>query len=80
MKRFSDWIGRRITHWLTKVCSRLLAEAFSSVNFPVLPFIDRRDDGSVREAERLAERLIQVNAFANYGKSRRKPHSPAHAA
>jgi hypothetical protein len=30
------------------VCSSLLAEAFSSVNFPVLPFIDRRDDGSVR--------------------------------
>lgn len=30
------------------VCSSLLAEAFGSVNFPVLPFIDRRDDGTVR--------------------------------
>lgn len=30
------------------VCSSLLAEAFSAVNFPVLPFIDRRDDGTVR--------------------------------
>lgn len=30
------------------VCSSLLAEAFNAVNFPVLPFIDRRDDGSVR--------------------------------
>ncbi len=30
------------------VCSCLLAEAFASVDFPVLPFIDRRDDGSLR--------------------------------
>lgn len=30
------------------VCSCLLAEAFSSVDFPILPFIDRRDDGTVR--------------------------------
>lgn len=30
------------------VCSTLLAEAFMSVNFPILPFIDRNDDGSVR--------------------------------
>ncbi len=30
------------------VCSSLLAEAFSSVDYPVLPFIDRRDDGTVR--------------------------------
>lgn len=30
------------------VCSCLLAEAFSTVDFPILPFIDRRDDGSLR--------------------------------
>lgn len=30
------------------VCSTLLAEAFGSVDFPILPFIDRGDDGSVR--------------------------------
>ncbi len=30
------------------VCSTLLAEAFNKINFPILPFIDRRDDGSVR--------------------------------
>jgi Permuted papain-like amidase enzyme, YaeF/YiiX, C92 family len=30
------------------VCSSLLAEAFGAVDFPVLPFIDRRDDGTVR--------------------------------
>lgn len=30
------------------VCSCLLAAAFNSVNFPILPFIDRRADGSVR--------------------------------
>ncbi len=30
------------------VCSCLLAEAFSSVDFPVLPFIDRQDDGTLR--------------------------------
>jgi len=30
------------------VCSCLLAEAFSSVDFPILPFIDRSDDGSLR--------------------------------
>jgi hypothetical protein len=30
------------------VCSCLLAEAFSSVDFPILPFIDRRDDGTLR--------------------------------
>jgi hypothetical protein len=30
------------------VCSSLLAAAFSSVNFPILPFIDRSEDGSLR--------------------------------
>lgn len=30
------------------VCSTLLAEAFDSVNFPILPFIDRSEDGSMR--------------------------------
>lgn len=30
------------------VCSTLLAEAFSTVDFPILPFIDRAEDGSVR--------------------------------
>ena len=30
------------------VCSGLLAEAFNTVDFPILPFIDRREDGSVR--------------------------------
>jgi len=30
------------------VCSCLLAEAFNSVNFPILPFIDRTDEGAVR--------------------------------
>lgn len=30
------------------VCSTLLAEAFGKVDFPILPFIDRDDDGSVR--------------------------------
>lgn len=30
------------------VCSSLLASAFNSVNFPILPFIDRDDDGSLR--------------------------------
>lgn len=30
------------------VCSTLLAEAYSSVDFPILPFIDRAEDGSVR--------------------------------
>lgn len=30
------------------VCSSMLAEAFSKVNFPILPFIDRSDDGAVR--------------------------------
>lgn len=30
------------------VCSTLLAEAFNEVDFPILPFIDRGDDGSVR--------------------------------
>ncbi|MBL3526522.1 MAG: hypothetical protein JMN27_01800 [gamma proteobacterium endosymbiont of Lamellibrachia anaximandri] len=30
------------------VCSCLLAEAFNQVNFPILPFIDRSDDGSIR--------------------------------
>lgn len=30
------------------VCSTLLAESFDTVDFPVLPFIDRADDGSVR--------------------------------
>jgi hypothetical protein len=30
------------------VCSSLLAAAFSTVNFPILPFIDRSQDGSVR--------------------------------
>ena len=30
------------------VCSSLLAEAFSTVDFPILPFIDRSDSGAVR--------------------------------
>ena len=30
------------------VCSSLIAEAFSSVDFPILPFIDRGQDGSLR--------------------------------
>lgn len=30
------------------VCSCLLAEGFSTVDFPILPFIDRRDDGTLR--------------------------------
>lgn len=30
------------------VCSSMLAEAFGAVDFPVLPFIDRSADGSVR--------------------------------
>ena len=30
------------------VCSSLIASAFNSVNFPILPFISREDDGSVR--------------------------------
>jgi hypothetical protein len=30
------------------VCSHLIAEAFMSVNYPILPFIDRREDGSLR--------------------------------
>ncbi|MGD9163582.1 MAG: YiiX/YebB-like N1pC/P60 family cysteine hydrolase [Chromatiales bacterium] len=30
------------------VCSSLIASAFNSVNFPILPFIDREGDGSVR--------------------------------
>lgn len=30
------------------VCSKLLAEAFNSIDFPILPFIERNDDGSVR--------------------------------
>ena len=30
------------------VCSSLLASAFNCVDFPILPFIDRDDDGSVR--------------------------------
>lgn len=30
------------------VCSTLLAEAFDVVDFPILPFINRADDGSIR--------------------------------
>ncbi len=30
------------------LCSGLLAEAFSCVDFPILPFIDRSDDGALR--------------------------------
>ena len=30
------------------VCSTLIAEAYGSVDFPILPFIDRGEDGSVR--------------------------------
>ncbi len=30
------------------VCSTLLAEAFGEVDFPILPFIDHADDGSLR--------------------------------
>lgn len=35
-------------HPTRTVCSTLLAEAFDAVDFPILPFIDRADDGSVR--------------------------------
>jgi len=30
------------------VCSSMLAEAFSKVDFPILPFIDRAEDGTLR--------------------------------
>jgi hypothetical protein len=30
------------------VCSSLIASAFNRVNFPILPFIDRDEDGSIR--------------------------------
>ena len=30
------------------VCSYVIVKAFDSVNFPILPFIDRREDGSLR--------------------------------
>lgn len=30
------------------VCSSMLAEAFTKVDFPILPFIDRTDDGTLR--------------------------------
>jgi len=30
------------------VCSTLITEAFMSVDYPILPFIDRGDDGSIR--------------------------------
>ncbi len=30
------------------LCACLLAEAFDSVDFPILPFVERRDDGSLR--------------------------------
>jgi hypothetical protein len=30
------------------VCSSLIASAFNSVNFPILPFINRDDDGSIQ--------------------------------
>ena len=34
------------------VCSTLIAEAFGSVDFPILPFIDRGADGSIRFYQR----------------------------
>lgn len=30
------------------VCSCLMAEAFNSIDYPILPFIDRSDDGAIR--------------------------------
>lgn len=46
------WRSSLFTHNAGKptrtVCSTLLAEAFNAVNFPILPFIDRAEDGSVR--------------------------------
>jgi len=30
------------------VCSCLMAEAFTRINYPILPFIDRSDDGTIR--------------------------------
>jgi hypothetical protein len=44
------------------VCSSLLASAFNSVDFPILPFIDRDDDGSVRFFKR-NPRLFTPNDF-----------------
>ncbi len=44
------------------VCSSLLAEAFAEVDFPVLPFIERREDGSLRFYKRNA-RLFTPRDF-----------------
>ncbi|MET0050390.1 MAG: YiiX/YebB-like N1pC/P60 family cysteine hydrolase [Candidatus Thiodiazotropha sp.] len=44
------------------VCSSMLASAFNDVNFPILPFIDRDDDGSLRFIKR-NPRLITPKDF-----------------
>ncbi len=44
------------------VCSSMLASAFNEVNFPILPFIDRDDDGSLRFFKR-NPRLITPKDF-----------------
>lgn len=46
------------------VCSSLLATAFSTVNFPILPFIDRSEDGGVRFYKR-NPRLFTPRDFDN---------------
>jgi hypothetical protein len=38
----------RVGDTTRNVCSCLLAEAFDSVDFPILPFVERREDGSLR--------------------------------
>ncbi|MBT4837151.1 MAG: hypothetical protein HON94_07370 [Methylococcales bacterium] len=30
------------------VCSSMIAEAFTTVNYPILPFVEKKDDGTVR--------------------------------
>jgi hypothetical protein len=44
------------------VCSSMLASAFNEVNFPILPFIDRDEDGSLRFFKR-NPRLITPKDF-----------------
>ncbi len=44
------------------VCSTLIAEAFNSVDFPILPFIDRGKDGSLRFFKR-NPRLMSPSDF-----------------
>ncbi|MGV6826203.1 MAG: YiiX/YebB-like N1pC/P60 family cysteine hydrolase [bacterium] len=44
------------------VCSTLIAEAFNAVDFPILPFIDRNQDGSLRFFKR-NPRLMSPSDF-----------------